>query len=682
METATYNPTDHMLSPLCEGWRGKIKRAREHKEPFDRIAEECMAFLCDSHEFLWDPKSKFRLKQEDGEEFKPPSFQMTVNKAHELRALFGPVLYSRNPVRTVTPREPFSVPQELMIDPNLVMQISQLDQAAAMNPLVAQDPMFVMQYQQLQMTLQQQQMAFQAQQMQAQQTLSQDKVRADLLQRVLNYTPNELDLAGNASKAIDEALIKGGGVMWTEMYEPPGSQRRLPGSFYDTIDNLLADPDAEEWKDCKWVARRCQEPYWEVERDRGLPADSLKKYATMESGRSQGERAGDSDANNKRANQKTNDTLTYWKIYSKMGMGGRMAADMPDDLREKLEGFGDFCYLEICEGGCPYPLNMPDEKIDVATDEDLDAMVRWPLESWRDDRWPFEMIEFYRKPRYLWPISPLAPGLGELKFINWCMSYLAGRVKSSCRTFIAMAKAAAQEIEDSIVHGPDFTIFKIAASDGPLTNVVDFLNQPEVNKDVWSVLSAVMEMFDKRVGLTELVYGMSSRQMRSASEANVKAESISVRPDYMAGKVEQAMSELARREAFALRQLDGAEVSEIVGGPIGAQWWDLLVKTDDMDTAAREFDVRVEAGSARRPNRERDVDNMSQVLPVLLPIYQQYAAVTGNYQPFNALTSQWFSVIQKDATGLMLPDVQMMPQPMPGQEGGEQEGEQPEGKAA
>ncbi len=77
------------------------------------------------------------------------------------------------------------------------------------------------------------------------------------------------------------------------------------------------------------------------------------------------------------------------------------------------------------------------------------------------------------------------------------------------------------------------------------------MQHPEVNGDIWKLISAVEEMFDKRVGLNELMYGEEgSTQIRSAQEASIRNQNMSVRPDDMSKQVEQWMSEVAAKEAI------------------------------------------------------------------------------------------------------------------------------------
>ena len=47
-----------------------------------------------------------------------------------------------------------------------------------------------------------------------------DAARAALLECYLNYTPAALDLKTESRRVIDEAIIKGRGCWWSEMYTP------------------------------------------------------------------------------------------------------------------------------------------------------------------------------------------------------------------------------------------------------------------------------------------------------------------------------------------------------------------------------------------------------------------------------------------------------------------------------
>lgn len=627
MNTEAHEP----LRQLVQGWLGKIRTASKHREAFFNVADECMQFFCAEDGFMWKDKFKSRFWKTDVN----PKFQMTVNKAFELVALFGPVLYSRNPVRTVTPRKVLDLPPELFGSP--------ADPAGQM--------------------AQQQAMLF------AQQEARLDEARATLLSAYLNYTPNELPGGGlkqHAELAITEGLIKGRGVLWTEVHQTPGSPRKIVGSFFDCVDNLYIDPDATSLEDAKWIAKKCVHPYWEVEREYGLEPDSLKDKAQYESAWSQGERVADETAKTDRAAGKTNDLIVYYKVWSKMGCGARLSGMQPDLTTALDAALGDYCYLAIAES-VDYPLNLPGAALLTQTDQEIQAAAAWPIPFWRDERWPCSVLDFYRKPGSAWPIAPLAPGIGELKFVNVFISHLANRIWSSCRDFVAVAKSAAEEVRQQIQSGDDLAVLEISQLNGSINDIVAFLQHPPVNKDAWQIIAAVMEMFDKRVGLTELVYGISTKQMRSAAEAAARQEQVSVRPDYMAGKVEEFMTEAARREGMATRWFVDPPTIASVLGPMAAMAWQQLVLNADVDRVVGEMEYRVEAGSARKPNRDRDVANVNEAMPMLGPMLDGHANATGDTKPINALVQAWGRVTDTDVDGfLMGPRIPPLPPPMPG----------------
>lgn len=621
----------HPLRNLVSGWIGKIKLAREHRQPFMNVADECAQFFCAEDGFMWKKTFKERFWKNDLD----PKFTMTINKAFELVALFGPVLYARNPVRTVTPRQVLDLPPQVFGSP--------------------MDPAGMLMQQQIQ-AISGQEAAF-------------DQARARLLGAYLNYTPNELPDGGlkhHAERAITEALVKGRGVLWTELHQSPGSQRKLIGSFYDKVDNLFIDPDASSLGDAKWIARRCVHPIWQVEREYGLPAGSLKGKGQYESASSQGETIGNDLSETDRKAGQTNDLLVYYKVYSKMGCGARLAG-VNNELTDALDAaLGDYCYLVIADS-VDYPLNLPTDQLLSMTDADTAERTAWPIPFWRDERWPCSVLDFYEDPGKPWPIAPLRPGLGELKFLNVFISHLCNRLWSSCRDFIAVAKGASEEVKKILESGKDLAIIELSQIQGNINEIVAFLQQPQINKDVWAILSAVMEQFDKRVGLSELLYGLTARQMRSAAEAQARQEQINVRPDYMASKVEDFMTEAARLEGMAARWLVDVPTVASVLGPAAALAWQHLVLATDPDKVIGEMEYRIEAGSARKPNRDRDVANVHEALPMLLPVLNAHATATGDTRPVNSLIRAWGQVTETNTDALMMgPRMPPLPPPMPG----------------
>lgn len=627
METRT---GEDALRAIATGWLKKIELSLKHKRPFTEDAKEAMCFFDGPHNWFWKD-TYARHEYGYNRTIAPPAFRMQCNRVFEAVKLFGSVIYHRNPVRQVTPAKyPFITPEVIGV----------ADEKSAM-----------------------------AYQQAAQETIQRTDIRKTvslLMERYLNYTPNELDLKTHSRRVVDEAIIKGMGVWWTELVTLPGSGVNIVGSFADSVDNFTMDPDATEIEDILWCARRCVHPIDVVARQYGLDREQLK-------GHLEGAKPIDREADDQifsdeeypykgRRVGKSNELVTYWKIWSKTGLGDRLK-DAPAELRGAFDAVGDNCYIVACEG-VPFPLNMPpatlEEQVDAETGvpPGLFRAVQWPIPFWAEaNGWPFVPLDFHRKPGYIWPLSHIKPGVGELRFINFALSFIAQRVATSCETLLGVSKAADQDIKDQILAQSErgFKVVEISETLGRSVNdLISVFQLPEVSPELWKIVQAVTDMFDKRVGLTELAYAMTSSQIRSATEATVKAEQLSVRPDDMANRLEDAMGLLSRREAFAARWLLEPQDVEPILGPLGAAAWAQHVKALDPGTIAREFEYRIEAGSARKPNKATRIEQMQAALQTLGPILQGLIPM-GIVDPLNSLLSDWAESLDIDAKPYLIP---------------------------
>jgi hypothetical protein len=592
---------DNPFQPMKSQWLAKIKKGQECKKDFQQDADEAMAFFNGPYDFLYQSKTyaegRSFVNAGDGD-FPRPTFQMTVNKASEMVQLFVPSLYHQNPNRKVNPRQQPILPPNLFGDPN--------------------DPMVQQTYMPM------------AQGVMHNRTV--DQSRAVLLEYYLNYTPSALDLKAEARDAVEEALLKGAGCLWTETYTPKGAQWKMIGSFYDTIDNLVIDCDMESLRDAKWIARRCVHPVWEVEQEYGLAPGALK--ANAESPGNQAALSQIPEGSHLRARGDTNDLLVYWKVYSKMGMGSLMTGI--DKASAEWDRFGTYCYLAVCHG-CEYPLNLPPEVWE--NDEEIYRRVQWETPFWADDAWPCSILAFHKIPRKVWPQSHLKPGMGELKFINWAYSFIASKIRTACRDLIVCDKGLEEEITRAIISGTDYELIKLSRSHGKTINeVVQFLQHPPFQGDIWRVIQAIEANFEKRVGLTELMYGLQNTADRSAAASQIKGDQMRIRPDDMANKVEDWMTEVARKETLAARtNLEPQRDIVPIMGQEGAAMWEQLVTAADPSVIIHQLECRVEANSVRKPNQGAQQESMAQVMQVIAPVIQQYMFATGDPTAWNAM---------------------------------------------
>ena len=617
---------DPVFRTVVNTWMKKIANARDHKrQVFQEAANECLSFY--SGPRSWEDALGGDAGVSNKDEVVEPTFKVSVNKTFEFVTIFGPALYYENPVRTVKPRMPVIIPPQFF-GPNVLLYQSMINQEN--------------------------------------QRVMTDGLKSVLLEAYLNWTPIEFKLEVEARMAIDEALIKGRGCLWTELYSPPGTEMKVVRSLWDSTDHLLCDPDAHSFQKCQWIAKKCIAPVWQVERDFGLRQGSIK--GNFESQAKQSDILGDEDGEYDRKRGLTNDLLIYYKIYSKMGIGGRLEGILKT-LRGPLEMFGDYAYLVIADG-IPYPLNLsPDVSNDPAFRSDPTAVysrLAWPTPFWGSDDWPVSVIDFHTVHNCPWPMPHLKAGMGELKFLNWCMSFLMGKIRTTSRDFIAIKKEAGEEIKASILEGRDLTLIELENTHGTISELVQFLQHPEVNGDIWKMIDAVEANFDKRVGLTELMYGQQgATQIRSAQEASLRNQNMNVRPDDMRKQVEGWMACVGAKEAIAARYHLIAQDVQPVLGDMGAWAWTQFVGTRDMNIACRQLEYRIEAGSTARPNKELERQTMNDAFVSLAPVLQNYGQVTMDMAPLNNLLSDYAKSLDLDPARYQL----RAPAPMPVQPG-------------
>jgi len=606
----------HPLKRVCMDWLGKLEVAKARKqEQFGRYATEAANFFDGPLNWMWQQEVANANKGgflEQGTEL--PRFRMTCNKPFESVALFGPALYFQNPDFAVN---------------HVPLPIPVAEATPTLDPLMFQQLM-----------------------LQQQAKESSRKTQAEYFAFFINWLIQETGLKEQVRQALTEAMVKGMGCLWVDMYEPISGSIRYPRAEYFSVDDLQQDPDATQRSNVQWIARRYVEPRNVVERKFNLPAGSIK--GSYQSGNLQGtvqppNTTQQPHSSSNPAASGSFDLVEYWDIYSKNGFGDRLKSaaertNIIDGDQMNMEWAGDFCRIVVCKG-VPFPLNAPSWALD--DQEALRTSIEWKVPFYADEHcgggWPVVPIYFYEKMNSVWPLSMFKPVMGELRFINWCMSFLADKTAQSCTTYVAKMKSVALEIKKQLEEGGGgmpFVQLEVGEVNGNLEQALKFIQSPDFPASIWQMISQVMEQIDKRTGLTELVYGLSSRQMRSAAEANVKDQNVSVRPDDMANKVEDALSMVGMKFIEAARWLlDGKDVEPILG-PLGAQVWDSQVLMDDVESVVRDYHFRVVAGSARKQNKQQKAQALQEFGQYALPVFQSVFQL-GNPAPLNAFLTEW-----------------------------------------
>lgn len=604
------------FKPLVNAWEGAIKAAEKTQEPWRTTANICREFYSGSVGFMWD--SKFRNKYLRN--MPETKFEITIAKAFELVSIVGPTLMWNYPGRIATGYEKLQIPAEFWGDPNLAQQWQQSYSSE----------------------------------------LATNTARNELMQHYLNYSQREQPGGGlktDCQMAIIDSLITGRGVIRVDPYEPVGGPGKLTGGFYVKPDNLLIDPDCSRANltDASWIAIKHCQPHWRVERQFGWPAGSLKgKSKTI----SRMGAANQSQDKSMRGQQESQDLVEWYEVFSKCGAGQRFKSCNLPEWKDALEQIGDYCYLAIIPGSNEI-LNLRTEFIETASMDQVKAAIDWPTPYYKDGRWPVALLDYWLIPDKPWPMAPLAMGLGELIFLNVFISSLAdkifqdGLVKAAIRTEVA---------EDAIAKLTSYKHEVLSlnpAIAGNINELVSYLQRPQTNFDAFRMVEYVSMMFDKRVGLTELMYGMNQggKVSRTAADANIKGEAVSVRPEFMASQVEAWQTEIANLERIAAGWHVSGETLTPLLGQMGGQLWTQLITDSDPIVFLREMRMRIEANSIRKPNKSKENQNIQQLGAFLLPMLQWYAQTTGNTEPLNGFLNSAGRAIDQDVDAWLLPPI-------------------------
>jgi hypothetical protein len=625
----------HPMRQVCDAWLAKIKLALQVRhEKFGQWAEEISKFYDGNNNWMWENQySRGAGGFLDKEGGVLPTFRVTVNEVFEAVALFGPALYHKNPNVLVEPivHEQFA-PEVFGID---------------------QNDMYGMQ-------------EYQALAVQEDQASKIKQACASIKSRYLNWVQRETDKKTHARRAIQEAIVTGLGYMETTIYQPPSGEIVMPRSTYISWNDVVVDPDASYWEDVQWIAIRRYRPVNLTERRFQLEDDTLKGHVQSFDAQSS-PRAKKEAKENRRG--KSFDLVEYWEVFSKNGFGDRLAEDVGGIPKKQMfdwSSLGDYCWLAVGEG-IPYPLNCPSEVVLEGDAQEVVERVAWPVQFWKDqDGWPISRLTFYEKENCVWPISLFKPCLGEIRFLNWCMSFLADKVAASCHTYLGVMKAAGATIQKQLSGtSSPFTVVEIQEALGfkSINEAVSFLQAPDFQDSIWKMLAEVAQKIKEKTGVTELLQGLTSHSMRSAAEAQMKNERVSVRPDDMAARNEDFLGEVAVREIQTMRWFCEVKDVEPAIGRMGALVYQNHVMTANPDDVVMNFNYTIEAGSTQKPNKQTKVTQLNElgrsIIAVVGPLAQ-----AGQPGPYNAYITEVCKAMDLDSAPFLIqPPEQNGPSP-------------------
>lgn len=603
--------------PFVNAWIGKLETAyrSEARTHWREVANECKIFYARSCASLWNSRYAAKFLNSVIER---PRFPISINKAFELVAVVGPNILWQVPYRKVAPKRRLGVSEQtlqmLMQDPQMAQLLPQLLQADEVD-------------------------------------LADARTVSSLLETWLNYTAREMPDGGmteHAQLMAVDAMLTGRGVRFLRTHHYPNGRYKITGSFRENPMDVIFDPDALRIQDAKWVAFRHRDRYWEVER-RFPQAGPLKDKGTLESLSHFGESAFGTEESTVQPTARSDvdgnkDVMVWYEIWSKEGPGVRSIPQIEDGLRQKMtQVLGDYCYICVVPN-VPYPLNCSQDQLRAGmTDDQVRRAFDWPVPYWADNKWPMEVCDIYVNTDSQYPVPPLEPGMGWLKFMNLMMPWVCEEIWSGSRTFWAVLGSQVEEYEKYINSGKSQCIIPVNPSTDDIRKVIQILSQPPVNIDVWKILETAAEYFERATGLSAFMYGMKGAESndRSAEETAARAKAAGVRPQFMQRRIGETESRLAASEALLARwEITGDDVLGL-GGQVMRYLWDAKVSTGDVAQVVRELAYTIDTSSMQRPDRESERVLVSQAMQILGPNYMQYAMASGDFKGWNHLMKLW-----------------------------------------
>lgn len=501
-----------------------------------------------------------------------------------------------------------------------------------------------------------------------------DYIAAWEMEHFLNYLPGEYGLYRESRMAIQEALVKGRGIVWHEMVDGPYGP--IPASNYDTVDGLLVDPDAAHLRDANYTIRRRIRSCIAVAEEFDIPLDQIRKAASAESHlqRAFNERQYGSMLDDK---SDKFDVCIYYEVWSRIGMGHKLK-DAPAELKElssAMDDTGQHIWLAILPG-LEYPLNLPPHKLNSQEGEaELQAAIEWPIAFFEEpsNPWAFSVLDFHPNSDNAWATSPLEAGLPLQYFLDRVYTFVMRSLGNTARRLHFVAQEFNERVKDAITNGKHDEVIPVDKESLELAKLAFTYDLPDLSEDVWKSLAAAEKKFEESTGMMPLLYGGEpERQDRSAFASRSRETHMMNRPNDMAKAVRDWNSRIAAKEAQCARlYVSPSTVAPLFGEPDPSDdvaefmtqspltyLWATLVNTDEPAIAAAEMQHTCESGAGSRANRQEQAAEVQMLVQTFGPVYAQWAT-SGIVQPYNQLMEMLGDIGILPMKKLMIPEPQV-----------------------
>lgn len=608
-----------LLGPIVTQWVSRIESAKRSKARFDTIAKLCRQFYGSSAKAMWEED----FRKEFFPTLQQPTFKVNLNKAFELIAQIGPSLFWKNPERKVQSyRKP--------------------DQIAIAQLMGVQEPEML-------------------QQIQMQQAMDEgvNEIRNSLASIYLDYAQNEqpVILKHEAEQCINDLLLTGLGLMWTQSYTRPGSGEMLTKNCFGSVDDLQIDPDSKkpDWSDARWISRNHYEPVWMVERRFGYPPGYLTGRGTRVSAEFTVSREQKVD------HDRYCDMMDWTEIWSRGGIGARIGGVDAQRSQFLDQLVGDNVYLCVTPG-VPHPLNIPPGMLSEGSLEAVKEAVRWRTsgfgavhEMWKDNKWPVAPLKSYTVSGSPWPLAPLASGLGYLICMNVIMVSKLTQAWDRRRDIFGVAADMRDTLMSALKSDESPAIIPIAHSVGrPINELIQRYERGDSNDDLLQWMEYLGSEFAKNTGLMDIHYGLSQTQSRVSGDVDSKNRAASIRVEKMRSDIIDWVNQFSTSELWlACQYIPGEQLIPLLG-EWGAMAWEQMIKAIPFDQLIREMTCTIDSKDLIRPDNARDLDGLNMISQPMLQAAQTYALQTGDSAPLNGFIQKWTEAMDmRDTEGLM-----------------------------
>lgn len=600
------------LKSVCSAVLKIVKKAEQQRDKeFGQYARETEGFFDAEHNFMWRQEYAQNEQQgflRGGEGVNLPTFMLQINKINDAVDHYGPALIHQYPVHDVVVNNYADVDIELLVeqgDPEAGQMASQLEQADMYGDLIRENT-------------------------------------ARVSARYLDWLQVETNKMAHSRRAVTDMIVSGIGLLYHEFASH--GDYMCPRSRFIHWSQYNKDPDAKTPEDVEWISITWCSPVNRVEEKFGLAPGTIK--GNRQSSQTAATASGRAQRTQNRKGE-SYDLIEYTEWYSKNGCGQRLKDVKINDegIKGLLESFGDYCYLAVAED-VPFPLNLPTEAIATESDDELLDRAGWPvpyhIDTGTNEDWPVSEFYFKCNPKSKWPVSLFKPLIGPIRFVNWCLSWLADKAAASSVEYIGVLKGIADSMQEQLAEqtGP-FRYIKVDSTFGSkISDLVSFIGKPQFDGALMEMAQTMMNIIDKGSGLTEIMYGMSSRQMRSAKEAEVMGENATIRLDDLAEKADAWMSLAAKKEWLTAVFLSEPEEIAKAIGPKAGVFFERYIAVAPFESAARDYSYRIVAGSARKPNKQQRLTSLNSFAQVGMPMMQELLQL-GIPDPYNAFIEEW-----------------------------------------